>query len=52
MNSNEAFDQLKIKLHRIMQAYEDNDNPTNAGFLLYMWLDELLRSADKWEVER
>ena len=48
MNGNEAFDQLKVKIRRIMEAYREGGN----GYLLYVWLDELMNSVDKWEVER
>ena len=48
MNGNEAFDQLKVKIRRIMEAYREGGN----GYLLYIWLDELMNSVDKWEVEK
>ena len=43
----EAFDQLRMKIRRIMEAYREGGN----GYLLYMWLDELMSRADKWEIE-
>ena len=55
MNSNEAFDQLKIKIRRAMQAYEECDSSSlidmaENGQFLYDNLVELMNSVDKWEV--
>ena len=56
MNGNEAFDQLKMKLRRVMQAYEEGDSSSltdmaENGQFLYDSLEELVESAEKWGVE-
>ena len=56
MTGTEAFDQLKMKLRRVMTAYEEGDSSSltdmaENGQFLYDNLDELIRSAEKWEVE-
>ena len=55
MTGREAFDQLKMKLRRVMQAYEEGDSSSltdmaENGQFLYDSLEELVESAEKWDV--
>lgn len=57
MNGYEAFDQLRMKIRRIMEAYREGDNSSltdmaENGQFLYDNLEELMSKADRWEVER
>ena len=56
MTGREAFDQLKMKLRRVMQAYEEGDSSSltdmaENGQFLYDNLVELMNSVEKWRVE-